>query len=364
MKKPRVIAFYLPQYYPTPHNNEWWGEGFTEWTNVAKAAKLYPGHYQPKVPADLGFYDLRMPEVRQKQAEMAKEAGIDGFCYYHYWFSSGHEELDLPFKEVIRLKEPDFPFCLCWANESWYSKFWNKDGVASKKLLAEQKYLGIEDNKAHFYSLLDAFKDSRYMKYENRLIFLIYTPLQFENFHKFKEEWNDLAKQNGLEGFYFIGQTVNANDVNKILSLGFDAINHCHRLDEVFQYSRYLKYVRYGYNFIKSFLKIPYVVPYRYAIKNSVRPEDFAENVYATMMPNWDHTPRSVDGGIVLHNSTPELFKKHAEAILETTRNKEDKNKIVFLKSWNEWGEGNYMEPDLKFGKGYIKALKEVINEY
>ena len=139
MSKPRVIAFYLPQYHPTPHNDEWWGKGFTEWTNVARAKKLFPGHYQPKIPADLGFYDLRLPEVREQQAQLAGEAGVDGFCYYEYWFGNGHEELERPFKEVVESGRPDFPFCLCWANESWKKKSWSKDGaIFDSKLLAEQ----------------------------------------------------------------------------------------------------------------------------------------------------------------------------------------------------------------------------------
>ena len=147
---PKILALYLPQFHPFPENDEWWGKGFTEWTNVGKAKKLYPGHYQPKVPSEFGYYDLRLPEVREAQVELAKEAGVTGFCYYHYWFEAGFEELERPFNEVVESGKPDFPFCLCWANESWYSKFWNKDGTAQKKLLAEQKYLGHDDEEKHF----------------------------------------------------------------------------------------------------------------------------------------------------------------------------------------------------------------------
>lgn len=355
----KVIAFYLPQYHPTPNNDEWWGKGFTEWTNVAKAKKLYPGHYQPKVPADLGFYDLRLHDVREQQAQLAREAGVDGFCYYHYWFSEGHEELDLPFKQVVAQKKPDFPFCLCWANESWYSKFWNKDGSAQKKLLAEQRYLGKKDNEAHFYSLLEAFKDPRYIKVEGKLLFMIYQPLQFERFTEFKNQWNELARKNCIPEFYFVGYTMYSNWIDDIEKAGFDAVNHCRRLDYYFQHDKTLRFVSKFINFIKLFIHIPFIVPYSKAIKKAIRPEDYKENVFPTMMPNWDHTPRSIDGGTVLHNSTPKLFKKHAIDILRTVKGKNDEHKIVFLKSWNEWGEGNYMEPDLKFGKGYIKALKE-----
>ena len=360
MSKARVIAFYLPQYHPTDNNNKWWGEGFTEWTNVAKAKKMYPGHYQPKIPADLGFYDLRMPQVYEQQAQLAREAGIEGFCYYHYWFSANHQELDLPFRNVVESKTPDFPFCLCWANESWYSKFWNKDGSASKQLLAEQQYLGADDNTTHFYALLDAFKDERYMKVDGRLLFLIYNPFTFEKFEEFKTQWNQLAIENDLPGFYFVAQTLYAERIDEVLAMGYDGVNHCHRLDNTTRY----KFLRRVLNVVKRVVKIPFIIPYKTAIKNVVDSQDYNKNVFPTMMPNWDHTPRSNDGGSVLHNSTPELFQEHAKDILRTTIDKPQSHKIVFLKSWNEWGEGNYMEPDLKYGKGFIKALRNALNSY
>ena len=360
MSKARVIAFYLPQYHPTDNNNKWWGEGFTEWTNVAKAKKMYPGHYQPKIPADLGFYDLRMPQVYEQQAQLAREAGIEGFCYYHYWFSANHQELDLPFRNVVESKTPDFPFCLCWANESWYSKFWNKDGSASKQLLAEQQYLGTDDNTTHFYALLDAFKDERYMKVDGRLLFLIYNPFTFEKFEEFRTQWNQLAIENGLPEFYFVAQTLYAERIDEVLAMGYDGVNHCHRLDNTTRY----KFLRRVLNVVKRVVKIPFIIPYKTAIKNVVDSQDYKKNVFPTMMPNWDHTPRSNDGGSVLHNSTPELFQEHAKDILRTTIDKPQSHKIVFLKSWNEWGEGNYMEPDLKYGKGFIKALRNALNSY
>lgn len=363
MCKTKVIAFYLPQYHPTKNNNEWWGEGFTEWTNVGKAKKLYPGHYQPKVPADLGYYDLRLAEVRKKQVELAKEAGVTGFCYYHYWFSEGHEELDLPFKQIVECGEPDFPFCLCWANESWYSKFWNKDGTAKKKLLAEQLYPGEKDNEVHFYSLLKAFKDERYIKINGRLLFMIYQPFAFENFSSFKQQWNDLAKENGLPSFYFVAQTLEASKVDEILGMGFDGVNHCFRLDLYYRLKGNSKIKWYLLNIIKKIIHVPFVISYKKVIRHCVKDVDYLDNVFATMMPNWDHTPRSGSGGSVLHNATPELFKKHAQNILETAKSKNGDHKMVFLKSWNEWGEGNYMEPDLRFGKGFINALREAINE-
>lgn len=360
--KNKVIAFYLPQYHPTKQNDEWWGKGFTEWTNVGKAKKLYPGHYQPKVPTELGYYDLRLSEVREEQAKLAKEAGIFGFCYYHYWFSKGNEMLERPFNEVVNSGTPDFPFCLCWANESWYSKFWNKDGTATKQLLVEQKYLGQEDNEAHFYSLLNAFKDKRYIKVDGKLLFMIYMPFSFKNFDSFKEQWNLLAKNNGLPGFHFVGYTVSIPRIQEILDMGFDSVCHCHRLDDIYHDTKYLRIIEWMIIKIKMFVKIPFVVSYKRAIKHVVNEADFAENVYPTMMPNWDHTPRSADGGSVLHNATPELFEKHAIDVLRTMEGKSEEHKIVFLKSWNEWGEGNYMEPDIRYGRGYINALRRALD--
>ena len=156
---PRLIAYYLPQYHPIPENDGWWGRGFTEWTNVAKARPLFRGHYQPHIPADLGFYDLRLPEVRQAQAELARQAGIEGFCYWHYWFA-GKRLLERPFNEVLASGKPDFPFCLAWANATWTGIWYD----APDRILMEQTYPGQDDHKAHFNALLPAFLDERYIR--------------------------------------------------------------------------------------------------------------------------------------------------------------------------------------------------------
>ena len=159
-KKAHVIAFYLPQFHPIPENDEWWGKGFTEWTNVGKAKPLFCRHYQPRVPADRGYYDLRMPEVRNAQAELAKEAGIDAFCYWHYWFGNGKQLLEQPLKMVVEQGKPDFPFCLAWANHTWYKKRWNSDvSRFSQEVLMEQQYPGIQDIDDHFYTMLPVFRD-------------------------------------------------------------------------------------------------------------------------------------------------------------------------------------------------------------
>lgn len=365
MNKVRVIAFYLPQYHPTPDNDKWWGKGFTEWTNVGKAKPLFRGHYQPKVPADLGYYDLRLPESRIAQAELAKEAGIEGFCYYHYWFGNGKQELEMPFNEVVRTGEPDFPFCLCWANESWHAKLWNMDGSVTKHTLIEQQYGDKEEWKQHFEYLLPAFKDRRYIKIQNKPVFLIYKEEDFPKVNNFIDYWNGLALRNGFDGIYFIAQKaifVTPSIVKNVLQKGFDAINTVglwtarSRKRTIFE-----KCIDKFRQFI---LHIPSVYSYAKMYPFFLSDIDKLENIYPTLIPNWDHTPRSGAAGYVLTGSTPQLFKKHTQQVLSIVEKKSIEHQIIFLKSWNEWGEGNYMEPDLKFGKGFIEALHSELQKY
>src|SRR5882672_1192445 len=197
----RLIAFYLPQFHPIPENDEWWGKGFTEWTNTAKAKPLFSGHYQPHVPADLGFYDLRLPEAREAQARMAREYGVEAFCYYHYWFGSGRRLLERPFNEVLQSGKPDFPFCLCWANESW-TGVWHG---AQNKVLVQQTYPGREDAERHFQALLPAFLDERYVRVEGKPLFLVYSPEELTDPVGFTRLWRELAVRAGLPGIYFVG---------------------------------------------------------------------------------------------------------------------------------------------------------------
>ena len=359
INSPLVIAYYLPQFHPTPNNDKWWGKGFTEWTNVAKARRLFRNHYQPHIPADLGFYDLRLPEVREQQAEMARYSGISAFCYYHYWFEDGKEELDRPFKEVLKLGRPDFPFCLCWANESWYSKMWSSDGaVVSKKLLVEQKYLGEEDNKKHFNSLLPAFKDNRYFRYNGKIVFVIYRPLSFEGMSDLIKQWRAWADQAGIGDFYFIGYSYDVcREYNKIIELGFDAVNSCGIINYKLTNCFFKKVCNRLNSDIRKLTKRPDIHQYKEVLKYFINKDfDLKENVLPSLIPNWDHTPRSGVNGYLFDNSTPELFSVHLNQVKEVLNRKS--NKLCFLKSWNEWGEGNYVEPDMKFGWGYLDALK------
>lgn len=357
MSKPKVIAFYLPQFHPIPENNEWWGAGFTEWTNVAKAKPLFRGHIQPHIPADLGFYDLRLPEVRKAQADLAKQAGVEAFCYWHYWFGNGSRLLEKPFDEVLLSGEPDFPFCLAWANHSWYAKTWDNKGT--DKLLIEQQYNGIDDYRMHFNALLPAFRDHRYLRIDNKPVFVVFKPLHHPEMSLFIEEWNKLAKNNGLDGIYFIGQSTQTQ-MQEIINLGFDAINHeeinhIHAKQSVFK--------RALLQFQIKVLHHPRKYDYLTAMTSMISDIDKQNDVYPTICPNYDHTPRSGSRGIVYTAANPDSFRQHVNQILSIIKDKPADRQIVFLKSWNEWGEGNYMEPDLQFGRRYIQTLAECLKK-
>ncbi|WP_306353549.1 glycoside hydrolase family 99-like domain-containing protein [Flavobacterium sp. '19STA2R22 D10 B1'] len=355
----RVIAFYLPQFHPIKENDQWWGKGFTEWTNVGKAKSLFKGHDQPRVPADLGYYDLRVSQTRIDQADMAREHGIEGFCYWHYWFGNGKRLIEQPFNEVVSLGEPDFPFCLAWANDSWEAKLWNSEGTSENKILQEQLYLGKEDYTLHFNELLSAFKDKRYIRVNNKPLFMIYKPLEFPDVSDFIKLWQDLAKENGLDGIHFIGQTANVKKIDEILSKGFDAVNVV-RLTDYMKSGRSFK-TKVLDKLKRKLFSLPFVFEYKHVMKKFVGDEEKTVNVIPSIIPNWDHTPRSGLGGQVFINSTPDLFGQHVKDVLNKIKDKPEEERITFIKSWNEWGEGNYMEPDLKYGLGYLKELKRVL---
>lgn len=357
-----IIAYYLPQYYPFKENNEWWGEGFTEWTNVGKAKPLFKGHYQPKVPADLGYYDLRMPEIKEKQVQLARESGVTAFCYWHYWFGNGRVLLDTPLRQVLDSGKPDFPFCLGWANESWMSKVWNSDGTFEGKTLMEQLYPGDEDIVNHFNYIKRAISDKRYLRIDNKPVFVIYKPLFHPDVRHFMNMFNKMIKDADIaDAFFFIGHTIDSSEIEELLSL-FDAVNIVRQGEYRFNKDvvNKIPFKLFCYKVLKRPLVLRYSFISKFFINETI---DKADNIFPSIIPNWDHTPRSKERGAVYHNSTPELFKKHVEKALKVVKTKRQERQILFLKSWNEWGEGNYMEPDLKYGKGYIKALREAIDK-
>lgn len=381
--KARVIAFYLPQFHPIPENDKWWGKGFTEWTNVAKAKPLFRGHYQPRIPADLGFYDLRLPEVREQQAELAREAGIEGFCYWHYWFGNGKMLLEKPFQEVLHSGKPDFPFCLGWANHSWKTGTWTRDG--SNQMIAEQKYLGENDYTMHFNYVLPAFQDPRYITVDGKPLFVIFDPYDLPI--DFILTWRKLANENGLPGIHFVGYTFNSLGRPLYNAQGEQITRGYFNTDEVQKYYNYLTQElhfdavipigtyraeiltknRYWFALQRKLstawnINIKALYQYDKVMRHYYAPEDCAENVYPSLLPQWDRSPRSGMNGIYI-NSTPEKFEKTLKEALKLIENKQNEHKILFLKSWNEWAEGNYVEPDLKYGHGYLDVLRKQLLE-
>lgn len=382
-RKARVIAFYLPQFHPIPENDKWWGKGFTEWTNVGKAKPLFKGHYQPRVPADLGYYDLRMPEVREAQAEMAREAGIEGFCYWHYWFGNGKQLLERPFNEVLASGKPDFPFCLGWANHSWTNKSWEvgtrkvRESILMEMVYNEQEYI------KHFYEILPAFKDQRYLRVNGKPLFLIFRPLEIPNPRSFISLWQKMATENGFKGIYFVGIAYsmiprelnirnvlfrNASDkasehYQAVLDAGFDAVNSrgYNRAD---YYSRSLRDYFWRSFSIRCLKRFPVSICDQSVINKYLYvSEDRWENVFPTLLPNWDRSPRSGNKARIYINSTPEIFRQQLLQAISLIQNKQPEHRILFLQSWNEWAEGNYVEPDLKYGHGYLDVLRELLVE-
>jgi hypothetical protein len=359
-KKARVIAFYLPQFHQIKENDEWWGTGFTEWTNVGNAKPLFKGHNQPRVPTTLGYYDLMNPKSRIKQAELAKESGIEGFLYWHYWFGKGKRILEKPFNEVLKSGEPDLPFCLGWANHSWNDTSWSSNAKKSgNKYLLEQTYPGKEDYVLHFNTMLPAFKDPRYIKVNNKPLFVVYDPVAIPSGKQLIDVWQKLAKDNGLEGIHFVGRDNSGIEHQNILNMGFDAVNTNGQWSAESKIKG--KYLRILRSKIRD--KTPGLLLDSYNYKDIINcfytENDRKSNFYPMVIPQWDRSPRAGKKAVIYKGSSPQLFKQHLNEAIDIVSAKPDEEQIIFLKSWNEWGEGNYVEPDLLNGHKYIDTLKD-----
>ena len=352
---PRVVAFHLPQFHPIPENDEWWGPGFTEWTNVAKARPLFAGHVQPHLPADLGFYDLRVDETRESQARLAVEAGISAFCYWHYWFA-GRRILQRPVDEIIGSGEPDFPFCLGWANQTW-TGIWHG---APHRVLLEQTYPGPEDDQAHFEHLLPAFTDPRYLTVEGRPVFYVFRPEQLPDAAEWTDRWQSMAKAAGLPGMYLVAEVSDLLGYGPtyvdVRADGWDAgvyVRLPARTDrESMLKMRLRRKLRGG----------PEVFPYD--VNRAPVPAAVRGQVLPCVYPNWDNTPRSARGGVVLTGTSPTAFARQLRGALGELDGWSGEQRLLFVKSWNEWAEGNYLEPDQEFGSGWLRTVREVLAEH
>ncbi|WP_423818464.1 glycoside hydrolase family 99-like domain-containing protein [Salinimicrobium sp. TIG7-5_MAKvit] len=367
-RKIEFLAYYLPQYHPIPENDKWWGKGFTEWTNVVKAKPLFKGHEQPKLPSNLGFYDLRLAEARAAQAKLAKENGIDGFIYYQYWFGNGKMLLERPAEEMLRDREPDFPFCFCWANETWKG-IWH--GVDNPEVLIEQTYNGENGYRQYFTYLLPFFKDSRYIKVDSKPMFHIYRVEDIPDFDNFSKIFNEEARKNGFKGIYIISTIV--ADVEKIVAR--DDIDGQVGLD-IFHRMRYNQDLLFPKNkfFTKLERKIKKKIGHTNKIGERQKPlifdykkgvsklnVEFPHKKYIScVFPNWDNSPRSGKKSLIFKNSNPNAWQEHLQVAVDELVKNPRNPPFVFIKSWNEWAEGNYLEPDTRYGMQWLEAVANV----
>lgn len=349
----RLLAFYLPQFHPIPENDEWWGKGFTEWVNTTKAKPMFRGHYQPHIPADLGFYDLRVAETREEQAKMARAYGIEGFCYYHYWFG-GKQVLERPFQEVVHSGKPDFPFCLCWANQTW-SGVWHGE---PSRVLIEQTYPGDDDHKAHFRALLPAFFEPRYFRVNGKPLFAIYMPMSLPDSCRVTDYWREMALEAGLPGLHLVGMSF--DEGWEPAPYGFDAASTCRMPDRRPWISRRrpIEWARRKY---QEWAKLPTIYSYEEVLDTLMPTRVEGYDDYPCIIHAWDNSPRSGKNGLVLHDSTPELFRRILRKAIKVRNDRPREEQVIFLKSWNEWAEGNHLEPDLRFGHGYLEIVRQEV---
>jgi lipopolysaccharide biosynthesis protein len=353
----RALAFYLPQFHPVPENDEWWGPGFTEWTNVARARPLFPGHYQPRIPGELGFYDLRLEETRVAQAQLAREHGISGFCYWHYWFA-GRRMLNQVVDDVVCSGVPDLPFCIGWANETWGGRWVG----AKQPVLIEQTYPGDDDHRRHFDALAAVFHDARYVRVDDRPLFYVYRPEELPDAARFADLWRELAAAAGLPGLFLVGQSDPRRGSWRPTDHGFDAAAPWER----FPFTPALR--REGKWHLDWLLSaISYRLPlvpkaYSYARWSRYLPT-LAEHElsFPSVLPGWDNTPRAGRDGSVYHGATPEAFADQVEIAVKLVEDRARDHRIVFIRSWNEWAEGNYLEPDRRFGRAFLEAFRDVV---
>ncbi len=357
---PKIISMYLPQFHRVKENDEWWGEGFTEWTAVKQADSLFDGHYQPRIPLNGNYYDLLDKETMQWQADLMKKYGIDGQCIYHYWFKEGRQILEKPAQNLLKWTDIDMPFCFCWANESWartWSGLKNTNAWSAKQepkkqgdhngLLLEQYYGTEEDWRKHFDYLLDFFKDGRYIKIENKPVFMIYKVSDIYCLRKMIDVWRKLAVEAGFSGIYLIGaNVVYSSDAIDMVLLS--------EPDHALQTLRALDKKQNG----------PFRYNYTDVWNEILRYSTEEERISIQGLVDRDDTPRNGQNGWVVENTNPELFRKYlSELIAKNISNGCD---ITFINAWNEWGEGMYLEPDKKnkyaFLEGVVYARKHYVD--
>ncbi|MES2648328.1 MAG: glycoside hydrolase family 99-like domain-containing protein [Bacteroidota bacterium] len=357
----RTIALYLPQFHPTPENDLWWGKGFTEWTNVTKAKPGFKDHYQPHLPADFGFYDLRLNEILEAQAQLAARYGVEGFCFYHYWFN-GKRLLSRPLDDMLRLKRPDFPFMYCWANENWSRKWDGRDD----DILIRQDY-SFEDHTAHIRFLLNnVFSDKRYIKIDGKPFFLVYRPGNIPDLELVIRIWREEATKHGFPGLYLgfmetFGFKANSESPYFDCAIGFqpdfsvslptikpDLVQKClHHLgiSSSVHYSNYL--FRYK----------------DYVDKVIGRQKERIPNQFPMVFPGWDNAARRSKMAFIFHEATPQNYAKWLQHEIDELDSMEGSDKFLFINAWNEWAEGCHLEPCQKWGHAFLEATRQVLQK-
>ena len=340
-KPPRLVAFYLTQFHPIPENDKWWGKGFTEWTNVTKASPLFPGHYQPHLPTDLGFYDLRLRATRREQIRIAKDYGIDGFCYHYYWFS-GTRLLNEPLDDMLADPGSDMPFCLCWANENW-TRRWN---AAEHDVLIAQRYLPSDD--LNFIdSLLDFFRDRRYIRIDGKPFLIVYRPQHLPDARKTAAIWRQRCVDEGIGEIHLCAALTHGNEDYE--QFGFDSGV------EFPPHNAGCTNVAHQFSFHSPFRGS--AVEFTEIAGTFLERRHKQENVFRCVFPSWDNTARTGDRATFVLNACPENYEYWlVESIRRTRDDFPNQDRFVFINAWNEWAEGCHLEPDRKHGRQYLEA--------
>lgn len=349
-----LIAYYLTQYHPNPQNDEWWGKGTTEWTNVSKAVPQYVGHYQPRLPGELGYYDLRIVDNIQRQINLAKNYGIKAFCFYYYWFE-GKRLLEKPLNIFLTEKNLTIDFCICWANENWTRRFTGTNSdILMKVGDSSESYVQF------IYDVIDLFSDSRYYCVDGKPVLLIYRPSMVPDPINVIKNWREIVKKIISKELYIIAVQEKGDKTNWT-EYGFDAETEFQpkRVNDV------ARDITGKMNFVnKNFSGTVY--DYRDLVENKkfIIKSNLNKKVFPAVMPMWDNTARRNSSGIIYHGASPKLYGKWlSEAIQSILNNSKVKQKIVFINAWNEWGEGTYLEPDREYGYAYLEETYQALKK-
>jgi lipopolysaccharide biosynthesis protein len=356
----RLVAFYLPQFHPIPENDTWWGRGFTEWTNVTRATPRFRGHYQPQLPADLGFYDLRLAETRQAQADLARTYGISAFCYYHYWFG-GKRLLERPFNEVLQSGEPDFPFCLCWANENWTRRWDGKD----KEILLGQQYSPADDL-AHLQSLVPAFTDPRYLRVQNKPLFLVYRAGHLPAMRATAERWRTEYYRLTKEELFLCEVVREQHERHDPRADGMDALLEFHPFESLMGYplpnhlpGRIARWL----GLLESAYGRQLVYDYPAYVKRVLAQPPLVFPTIPTVFPAWDNAARLREKARVFINSSPQVYQHWLTRTIQRALAQPvaEGQALVFINAWNEWAEGAHLEPCQRWGRTYLEATQAAL---